>query len=139
MYTTVFEHSFGLLRDLCSWKEFNMATNEQAYSLKTRKVIDESSLLTEEDLAPKTAKQADCTTRRRACKNCVCGRAEVEAKLAAEGQLMEDDLSNGPPPGGCGGCSRGDAFRCAGCPYLGTPAWNAAEDGKVKLSLADDI
>jgi hypothetical protein len=116
------------------------AVNEQVYSLKTRKVIDENSLLTEEDMAPKEAKQADCTTRRRACKNCVCGRAEVEAQMIAEGKMdANDGVDQGPPAGGCGGCSRGDAFRCAGCPYLGKPAWNAAEDGKVKLNLTDDI
>lgn len=49
----------------------------QAYSIKTRMPIpDVKALLTEEDLVAKNAtKGEDCTTRRRACKNCVCGRA----------------------------------------------------------------
>uniref|UniRef100_A0A7S1QYK6 Anamorsin C-terminal domain-containing protein n=1 Tax=Neobodo designis TaxID=312471 RepID=A0A7S1QYK6_NEODS len=115
-------------------------SDERAFSLKTRAVVDPDSLLTEDDKAPKEAKAADCTTRRRACKNCVCGRAEVEAKLIAEGKLADDvDAAQGPPPGGCGNCSRGDAFRCAQCPYNGTPAWNAGEDGKVQLNLTDDV
>jgi hypothetical protein len=115
-------------------------SDEQAYSLKTRVAVDPDSLLTEDDKAPKEAKAADCTTRRRACKNCVCGRAEVEAKLLAEGKLDDDvDVQQGPPPGGCGNCSRGDAFRCAGCPYNGKPAWNAGDDGKVQLNLTDDV
>ena len=116
--------------------------DEQAYSLKTRQVVDEASLLTEEDMAPKSGKTApDCSTRRRACKNCVCGRAEQEQKILAAGGTLDDDsaIPSGPPPGGCGNCSRGDAFRCAGCPYLGTPAWSAAQDGTVQLNLADDV
>lgn len=124
-------------------------SSEKAYSIKTRKpVVDEASLLTEEDKAEAVlAAKADCTTSRRACKNCVCGRAEVEKQAEAEGRLAEllsgnDDDRSGlsAPAGGCGNCSRGDAFRCAGCPNLGKPAWNVAEaDNKVKLTLTDDI
>ncbi len=115
------------------------------YSIKTRKAVQpaqvaEDDLLTEEDKAPKVARTSDsngdCSTRRKACKNCVCGRAELEAKAEAEGKTLE---TGGPPPGGCGNCSRGDAFRCAGCPYRGTPGWNVAEGGKVQLTLTDDI
>ncbi|CAD2222149.1 hypothetical protein AGDE_03133 [Angomonas deanei] len=106
----------------------------QAFSLKTRQPIaDEDALLTEEDRAQKTAApREDCTTRRRACKNCVCGRAELEAK-----GIFNDDMQ--PPPGGCGNCAKGDAFRCATCPYRGQPAFDNTEDGKVKLNLTDDI
>ncbi|CAG9568957.1 conserved hypothetical protein [Leishmania major strain Friedlin] len=109
------------------------APSTQAFSLKTRQPIpDEDALLTEEDRILKQAtKGEDCTTRRRACKNCVCGRAELERKLEAEVLTM--------PPGGCGNCSKGDAFRCAGCPFLGQPAFDATEDGKVKLNLTDDV
>jgi anamorsin len=111
-------------------------SSEQSYSLKTRKPVDEDSLLTEEDRAEKVANKAeDCSTRRRACKNCVCGRAELEK---AQGVTI-DDIPDGPPAGGCGGCSRGDAFRCAGCPFLGKPAWNSDEQGTVKLNMTDDI
>jgi hypothetical protein len=112
-------------------------STEKAFSLKSKKPIDDDELLTEEDRQPKAATQKaeDCSARRRACKNCVCGRAEVERKLEAEGKLLDDSAM---PPGGCGNCSRGDAFRCATCPFNGKPAWNA-EDGKVKLALTDDI
>eukprot|EP00758_Cryptobia_borreli_P012684 Tbor_TRINITY_DN5768_c0_g1::TRINITY_DN5768_c0_g1_i1::g.19562::m.19562 len=110
----------------------------QVFSIKTRKPINEEDLLTEEDRQEKTANKEDCTTRRKACKNCVCGRAELEKKLAAEG--MDIDASdNQPPAGGCGNCSRGDAFRCAGCPYLGTPAFVASGEGGIKLNLMDDV
>ena len=115
-------------------------SSDQAFSIKTRRPVAEASLLTEEDKQDPVVKKEDCTTSRRACKNCVCGRAELEKKLEAEGrleQLSGDD--NGPPAGGCGNCSRGDAFRCAGCPFLGKPAWNKGEDGKVQLNLTDDL
>lgn len=115
----------------------------QSFSIKTRKPVDEDALLTEEDRAEKVADkeaEGDCSTRRRACKNCVCGRAEVEKQMEAQGIKLDDVAPSGPPAGGCGNCSRGDAFRCAGCPYLGKPAWNAdAATGKVQLNLTDDI
>ncbi|CCW72099.1 unnamed protein product [Phytomonas sp. Hart1] len=120
-----------------------MSVTTQAFSLKTRQpIIDEDELFTEEDRALKEAtKGSDCTTRRRACKNCVCGRAALERKLEAEGKLPPEGLSGMvfQPTGGCGNCSRGDAFRCAGCPYLGQPAFDNTTDGKVKLNLTDDI
>ncbi|EPY33103.1 hypothetical protein STCU_02487 [Strigomonas culicis] len=118
-----------------------MSTNTQAYSLRTRQpVADVDALLTEEDLKekkPTGGAANDCTTRRRACKNCVCGRAELERQLEAEGKLPPEGVDM--PAGGCGNCARGDAFRCANCPYLGKPAWDNTEDGKIKLNLTDDI
>ena len=130
-----------------------------AFSLKTRKAVreqqensedvppksenetvGEEELLTESDKKSKTAKaKLDCTTRRRACKNCVCGRAELEAKLISEGKELPDD--DGPPVGGCGNCSKGDAFRCATCPFRGQAAWTSTTgtDGAVQLNVADDI
>ena len=116
--------------------------NEQVFSIKTRKAValDEDDLLTEEDKEKKTASapKEDCTTRGRACKNCVCGRAEQEAKEAAGGVKVDGETWE-PPAGGCGSCAKGDAFRCASCPFLGKPAFNNAEDGTVKLSLTDDV
>ncbi|EAN91028.1 hypothetical protein C3747_220g238c [Trypanosoma cruzi] len=109
----------------------------QAFSLKTRQAVDEDALLTEEDRVVKEAtKGEDCTTRRRACKNCTCGRAELERKMLAEGKKVEMPQM---PAGGCGNCAKGDAFRCATCPFLGQPAFDNTSDGKVKLNLTDDI
>lgn len=114
----------------------------QVFSLKTRQPIpDEAALLTDEDVARKVvaAKEEDCTTRRRACKNCVCGRAELERKMEAEGTLPAEGIQM-PSSGGCGNCAKGDAFRCANCPFLGQPAFDNTTDGKVKLNMdADDL
>ena len=121
-------------------KEANNNNSEDVPPKSDNEVVGEEELLTESDKKSKTAKaKLDCTTRRRACKNCVCGRAELEAKLIAEGKDLPDD--DGPPVGGCGSCAKGDAFRCATCPYRGQPAWTSttATDGAVQLNVTDDI
>eukprot|EP00667_Euglena_gracilis_P033670 EG_transcript_55577 len=107
----------------------------QVYSLKTRKpivnddLIDEDALLTKEDVAAKAKEEGGCATRKKACKNCTCGRAELEAQ---GGEMKPEDM----PAGGCGSCAKGDAFRCATCPFLGKPAWSTGPT--VKVGLEDD-
>lgn len=100
------------------------------------KLIDESSLLTEEDLATRptaTKGDAGCNPKKvkKACKNCSCGLRELEllnesglpgsiktqpAKPVTDGKL---GVSGGGITSSCGSCYLGDAFRCSGCPYLG--------------------
>ncbi|KAJ1975769.1 electron carrier [Dimargaris xerosporica] len=125
-------------------------------------VIDEDDLLDEADrakpLADSLARPSDCATKRRACKNCSCGRAEMEeaeelkAKLAAAEAAIAASGGNplatsvvpvvpAPmPKSSCGNCSLGDAFRCSTCPYLGMPAFKPGE--QIQLGgnmLQDDI
>lgn len=73
----------------------------------------------------------DCGGRK-ACDNCSCGRAEMEAAESRGEEKKE------APKSDCGNCSRGDAFRCAGCPYLGKPAFKSGEEHLV-LNLDDDL
>ncbi|PRW51069.1 anamorsin-like protein [Chlorella sorokiniana] len=100
-------------------------------------LVDDEELLTEEDKARPAAPAAndDCevgAAGRKACKNCTCGRAE-EGPDAKPAQLTKEMLDN--PTSGCGSCGLGDAFRCAGCPYRGLPAF---EMGK-KIELPSDF
>ncbi|KAI9316895.1 cytokine-induced anti-apoptosis inhibitor 1, Fe-S biogenesis-domain-containing protein [Dichotomocladium elegans] len=110
---------------------------------------DEDALLDEEDrIKPSKeslARPDDCELtdgRRKACKNCTCGRAEMEDEGESSNvvslDLMEDiddspsddvvDVDPTPKSvGGCGSCALGDAFRCSTCPYLGMPAFNPGE------------
>ncbi|KAI7743103.1 hypothetical protein M8C21_013597 [Ambrosia artemisiifolia] len=103
-------------------------------------LIDEDSLLSEEDLKkPVVPPVGDCEvgSTRKACKNCVCGRAEQEEKVQKLGVTM-DQLEN--PQSACGSCGLGDAFRCNTCPYKGLPPFKLGQ--KVTLSenfLAADI
>ncbi|KAJ3669580.1 hypothetical protein LUZ60_011530 [Juncus effusus] len=98
-------------------------------------LIDEESLLTEEDLKkPVLPIVGDCEvgSTRKACKNCTCGRAEEEKKVEKLGFTAEQ-INN--PQSACGSCGLGDAFRCAGCPYKGLPPFKLGQ----KVTLANDF
>ncbi|CAD6261784.1 unnamed protein product [Miscanthus lutarioriparius] len=103
-------------------------------------LIDEDSLLTEEDLKkPQLPVVGDCEVgaAKKACKNCTCGRAEAEEKVGKL-ELTAEQINN--PQSACGSCGLGDAFRCGTCPYRGLPPFKPGE--KVSLSgnfLAADI
>lgn len=83
----------------------------------------------------------DCGGRK-ACDDCTCGRKEMEennengdATVNGNGTQREviKDMKSA-----CGNCSKGDAFRCAGCPFLGKPAFKDGEEHLV-LDLTDDL
>ncbi|KAI0842676.1 Fe-S cluster assembly protein dre2 [Hypoxylon sp. FL0890] len=114
-------------------------------------LIDEDTLLTEEDLNKPLAIPAECVPkvgkRRRACKDCTCGLAQkLEAEDAAKrkeadaqlqslkldsNDLNEVDFTVKGKVGSCGNCSLGDAFRCDGCPYIGLPAFKPGEEVRL--------
>ncbi|KAH7692159.1 Anamorsin protein [Dioscorea alata] len=98
-------------------------------------LIDEDSLLTEEDLKkPQLPPVGDCEvgSTRKACKNCTCGRAEAEKKVEKLG-LTAEQINN--PQSACGNCGLGDAFRCGSCPYKGLSPFKLGE----KVSLGGDF
>lgn len=95
-------------------------------------LMDEDDLLDEEDKAAKVAVRPECdpeaASQRRACKNCTCGlREELDAAT---------DLTQAAPKSACGNCGKGDAFRCAGCPHRGKPAF---EDGATVMLDASNF
>ena len=100
-------------------------------------LVDDDDLLLEEDKVkptPQTA-PAGCETKKRACKDCTCGRAEQEA---LEAKHPGSTQVNEPPKSSCGSCYLGDAFRCATCPYLGMPAFKPGEKVQIPSSFMDD-
>jgi hypothetical protein len=85
-----------------------------------------------------------CQKRRKACKGCTCGlAARLEAEDKASQVKADQDLNtiklqadelnelDFTVPGtsrSCNNCALGDAFRCAGCPYFGFPAFKPGEE-----------
>ena len=103
-------------------------------------LLNEGDLLTGDSLPDMTALSVgadvdDCGGRK-ACDNCSCGRKEQE-EAASRGEISEIAAKQAPSSA-CGNCSKGDAFRCASCPYLGKPAFREGQEHLV-LDLADDF
>ncbi|KAI8870318.1 DUF689-domain-containing protein [Ramicandelaber brevisporus] len=116
-------------------------------------LIDEDDLLDDDILAkPSAASLArpdNCKTKKRACKNCSCGRAEMEAaEDAAALAANHDDIALATarqtvfkptlPKSSCGSCYLGDAFRCSTCPYLGMPAFKPGEQIQLVGQFGSD-
>lgn len=84
---------------------------------------------TDLDLAPLSKKKAkgksDCSTKKKACADCSCGRKELEEEHGAE--EAQKQLEEGGVRSSCGSCYLGDAFRCGTCPYTGQPAFKPGE------------
>jgi len=96
-------------------------------------LIDEDTLLTREEASSRPELgTSDCSTKRKACKNCSCGRAEMEA----QDTVTLDHVV--PVASSCGNCALGDAFRCGSCPYLGMPAFQPGQTVMLQGNLLED-
>jgi len=94
-------------------------------------LVDESLLL-DDALTLPSKKESGCGTKdkggvRKPCKNCTCGLRDMDGKPAVSDEELKNVKSS------CGNCHKGDAFRCASCPFLGKPAYKPGE--KVELML----
>ncbi|KAJ0024722.1 hypothetical protein Pint_06826 [Pistacia integerrima] len=116
-------HSFGVKSKKPSWEVGSSFALKKAPKslLKVQldddsDLIDEDSLLTEEDLKkPQLPPVGDCEvgSTRKACKNCTCGRAEAEEKVEKLGLTM-DQLDN--PQSACGSVCHLNSGLITDCP-----------------------
>lgn len=132
---------------LLSRKKTDLAGKKALWSLNTpaSSIIDAEALLTAEDKArpiPLCEPVTSATPRRKkACKGCTCGLAELEEEERKNSNVVVLDGSiNGEAremtqserdrliqaakaapkaTSSCGSCFLGDAFRCEDCPYRG--------------------
>ncbi|KAK3170987.1 hypothetical protein OEA41_003071 [Lepraria neglecta] len=129
--------------------DFNDDFGEPEMDDDDDELIDEDTLLDEEDLKRPVVQPPECRPktgkRRRACKDCTCGlaqklEAEDKAKRSTADQalaklksdeLAEVDFTVQGKVGSCGNCALGDAFRCDGCPYIGLPAFKPGEEVRL--------
>lgn len=101
-------------------------------------LVDEGALLEDDLPTPEKVRDFTCGPsekegKKRACKDCSCGLAELEAREGT-GTPMDPNIK----ASSCGGCYKGDAFRCANCPFLGKPAFEPGNE-RLVLALQDDI
>ena len=113
-------------------KEAAPATTENPWgnleSNGDAQLISEDTLMkgdASEDVTAKFGKDGDRIIAGKPCADCTCGKKEL-----FEGANISK-LETGQVESSCGKCYLGDAFRCATCPYLGKPAFEAGD--KVKL------
>lgn len=104
-------------------------------------LVDEDELLEGDGI--EAGNSVECgpvkTAKRKPCKNCTCGLAE----MVDEEEDATSKKTEGPSPvameegnkSACGNCSLGDAFRCASCPYLGLPPFKEGEKIAIPTSL----
>ena len=90
-------------------------------------MADESAM---KAITTKFAADGDRIMPGKPCDNCTCGLKEIY-----EGQVTKEEVETGQVESSCGKCYLGDAFRCAGCPFRGKPAFEPGD--KVQIQLAD--
>eukprot|EP00736_Rhodelphis_marinus_P011064 Rmarinus@m.24839 len=103
--------------------------------------VDEDDLL-DDDFKVSKPDASSCglenAATKRACKNCTCGLAEIQA-ASGKVELVADDGgvvdTAGGPKSSCGNCYKGDGFRCATCPYRGLPPFEPGQ----KVTIPDVI
>lgn len=118
-------------------KKSNPFAQFSAQANNEREYINEDNLLENEQGYDRLGQDGDCSTKPKACANCSCGRAELEAMDETDkAAALEKKVETGNVSSSCGNCYLGDAFRCGSCPYKGLPAFKPGD--KVKLDLSKD-
>lgn len=93
-------------------------------------LVDEDELLERDGVGVGEGAGEGCAVdedgKRKPCKDCSCGLADMDGN---------EKVQKKEPGKGCGSCALGDAFRCAGCPYLGLPPFKPGERVELPTSL----
>jgi len=135
-YSKVTKSDDGLKIECSKWNTNDNKSKVETW--KTIKIEESADLLIEDELIDpfdsyqKFSKSEDCITKPKPCKNCNCGRADKEAQ-----EKRKKIDPNFKPE--CGKCYLGDAFRCAGCPFRGAPAFEPGEKIEFKDVFQTDV
>ncbi|TFK43228.1 Fe-S cluster assembly protein DRE2 [Crucibulum laeve] len=150
---------------LLNRKKTDPAKKKALWALSSPSVpqIDAEALLTAEDKARPVPTCEPVNTavprRKKACKGCTCGLADLEEEErktskvvlldgSQDGEAKEISQSDREKliaaaksapkaTSSCGSCFLGDAFRCASCPYLGLPAFKPGEKVEIDFGMDD--
>ncbi|CAH8570878.1 unnamed protein product [Schistosoma turkestanicum] len=109
-----------------AWEDVDNSSDVNGSSINTNALLQKSELRTPLAVCGKEVSTDSAGKKKRACKNCTCGLAEIEAT-----EKEESDI----PISSCGNCYLGDAFRCSTCPYRGLPPFKPGE----RILIPDDI
>ncbi|CAH8661270.1 unnamed protein product [Schistosoma rodhaini] len=109
-----------------AWENVDNSSDANGNIINTNTLLQKSDLKTPLSVCGKEAATDSVGKKKRACKNCTCGLAEIEA--------AEEDKSD-VPISSCGNCYLGDAFRCSTCPYRGLPPFKPGE----RILIPDDV
>lgn len=101
-------------------------------------LVDETTLLKRDGIPDGAGCTPDASTKRKPCKDCSCGLADIYDKEEKENGVSEP-AKPAPKPSSCGSCNLGDAFRCASCPYLGLPPFKPGEKVALPSVLTSDL
>ncbi|CAH8662922.1 Anamorsin, variant 2 [Schistosoma haematobium] len=109
-----------------AWENVDNTSDANGNIINTNSLLQKSDLKTPLAVCGKDPATDSDGKKKRACKNCTCGLAEIEAA---------EEVKSDVPISSCGNCYLGDAFRCSTCPYRGLPPFKPGE----RILIPDDV
>ena len=116
----------------------------------TRGLQQQQKTVLNEKVKNSTGGSDDCElgnggeNKKKACKNCSCGRASLQSDSTDDASNTfklvvneNNEIDTSQYKSNCGSCSLGDECRCAGCPFVGLPAFKPGEILKLDLTKID--